>query len=142
MSEPRQFAGLDANKALVEFMMSDGATLSDKAREKLTETIAGSNNLETLIVAVETLYADRASLNQAGAELLRDLAEFVSRHNFYGRGGQAGRATKIIGIADRIARGNVAEKAGDLEPDPRYSHYRPAPPESDAPVPDAIEPVA
>lgn len=106
------FSGIDARVALTEF----GFARAD-LHPGLVEIIAQPHWLTSIIEGSEYLYAKRADLTPDGLELLRDLAQFISTHNFYGK---AIRCALMGGVAARILEGGAVEEEGDPEIDPAF----------------------
>ncbi len=125
------FHGTDANHAIVTFFGTHSAKLPEHTRSKLAEALVSSDALGAIISTMEALYAARADLDDAGAELLGGLARFVGQHNFYGKGM---RAALIAGVAARIASGGVAEDDGDAAVEDAFAAPAPTD-EADAAVP-------
>lgn len=117
------YTGMDAAQALVAFAIAHGTQLPQHQREFLSDTLAGSDMLRKVIVGMEVLYASRvdAGFPAEGITLLRDIAQFVQAHNFYGMGGLDGRATRIVAVAQRLADGGAAEDDGDVAPSTEYA---------------------
>ncbi|WP_086619287.1 hypothetical protein [Erythrobacter tepidarius] len=80
----------------------------------MIEIIAEPDWLGSVVKGIEYLYARRADLTPDGLALLRDLAQFIATHHFYGKGV---RCAQIAGVAARIIEGGPAEDQGDPEID-------------------------
>lgn len=102
-----KFTGLDANQAIVDYLLLDGASLPAQHRNMIRDAVVGRDPLLTVITAMETLYAARM-----GAQLMHDLADFVQANNFYGL---VERAQAIVVVARRMLSGGTAEEEGDPE---------------------------
>lgn len=102
-----QFSGFDANQAIIDFLIDSGSTLPTAARNHLRDTVSGSNPMEAILVALETLYAVRGheGASEASPALLKALAVFVATHDFRQRGE---RANEIEAVADRMLSGGEA----------------------------------
>lgn len=126
------FTGTDARQALVAYGFSTSATLP-----KLAEIVAEPDWLGSVVKGTEYLYAQRGNLDQNGMNLLADLSQFISTHNFYGKGA---RCAQINGVALRIANGGEFSEALDPEIDPEFVTPEPAEPEVVEPEPEPAEP--
>jgi len=108
------FSGFDANQAIVDFLIDHGTTLPDAARNHLRDVVGGSNPMEAILVAMETLYSvrGREGVSEALPALLKALAVFVATHDFRQRGE---RANEIEAVADRMIGGGEAVLESDSE---------------------------
>ncbi len=101
------FTGTDARQALVAYGFTTTATLP-----KLAEIVADPDWLGSVVKGTEYLYAMRADLDEAGLALLADLSQFISAHNFYGKGVRCaqikGAALRALGGGSAVAEGDVA----------------------------------
>lgn len=113
-----QFSGLDAQQAIVSFLIENDATcLPEQALSWIRDAVAQSDGLTMVVRTMETLYAYREECPE-GHNLCGDLAEFVSQHNFWGLGGLDGRATKIHSTMLRVLDGGALVAEGDIERSP------------------------
>jgi hypothetical protein len=141
-----EFSGIDANVALVNFLISHGSELPDHIRGPIQDEVAGNDGLAALIAGVEGLYAYRAELNEEGRALLLDLIRFVTARGFYGYNRGAGRGLDLLVVVERLAAGGEAVierkvedgevvEEGDPDPERRFVPKTEGPQSVEPPIP-------
>jgi hypothetical protein len=125
------FEGFDANQAMTRYFGMHGASLPEHTFTQVADALAGTDGLAAIINTIEALFYIRTKLTKPGWELLRDLADFAMRKNFYGYQA-SGRGAEIVAVAERKLAGGKSVEEGDPELDERFA---PPPPEEPAEAP-------
>ena len=72
--------------ALQRYMMVSGASLPEHAREALIEFAGHPSPVDRIVNSAEALYAIKADLDSAGADLTAQLAQFAAVNGWHGMG--------------------------------------------------------